>query len=86
MLDDGFVDRFNQNGWDLAIVNEEKNYDSMMEFLDTLWTKMNPEGLIVVDYVEFNAPSKQAYNNFCKINNKPVCILKTRYGVGLIQK
>lgn len=85
-LDVEFHDKLSKFGWDLAIFNEEKSYDKHMMIFDLIWSKLNLNGYMVVDYVESHHPTNEAFKNFCKIKSKESILLKTRYGVGIIQK
>lgn len=72
--------------WDMAIINEELNYDSQRAILDICWEQMNMDGLIVMDYVNRHKPNQEAYEDFCKGKNREPVVVNTRYGVGLIRR
>ena len=84
--DSVFEDKLKENEWELAIVNEEVGYDRHREYLDSLWSNLHPDGLIVMDYVTRHKPASEAYFDFCKSKNRTPTIVTTRYGVGLIRK
>jgi hypothetical protein len=86
MTDDGFGDGFGVQSWDLIVVNEEKDYDTQRNCLDIAWENLNSGGIIVNEYVITHQPSKDAYRDFCKIQNREQMVFRTRYGTGLIQK
>lgn len=72
--------------WDLVIVNEELGYDTHREYLELVWGQVNLGGIIVVDYVNQHEPAGKAFKDFCKVVNREPTYLKTRYGVGLVQR
>lgn len=72
--------------FDLVFINETENYDKYRAYLDLAWERINEKGLIIIDYINRLKPAKQAYVDFCSIQNKSETILDTRYGIGLIQK
>lgn len=72
--------------WDIAFINEELSYDTHKLYLETIWSRMELDGLIVMDKINKHEPAKKAFLDFAKIKNRDYSIIKTRYGVGLIQK
>ena len=86
VLDDMFRLKIDQNKWDLALFNEECEYDKHMFHLDVVWSHINDGGYIVMDYVNSHDHASKAFANFCKIENRKSIIMETRYGVGIVQK
>lgn len=86
LLDESFLKMIHCTKWDLAIVNNESNYDKMRLYLDLLWDNINEGGLIVIDYLKSNKKISEIYKDFCKIHNRDQVIINTRYGVGLINR
>jgi hypothetical protein len=86
ITDQAFTTKLEAKKWDVAIVNEEKDYDTHRLYLDILWEHLNDEGLLIMDYIYNEAAIKQAYLDFCKITSREPMIFKTRYGTGVIQK
>jgi hypothetical protein len=84
--DEIFLDEVGKRKWDLIVINEEKDYDTHRLYLDILWEHLPFEGLIVMDYIKSHEPSKKAYEDFCKIQNREPIIFGTRYGTGVIEK
>jgi predicted O-methyltransferase YrrM len=84
--DPNFLTKLEGRGWDVIIINEEKNYDEHRSYLDIMWEYLNNDGLIIMDYLDNEKHIKQAYLDFCKIKNRDPIIFKTRYGTGMIQK
>ncbi len=76
----------NNNLFDLCIINEEKDYDKHLSYLDYVWERTNYDGLIIMDYINFYDSARRAYFDFCNIKNRDPIIVKTRYGVGLIKR
>jgi len=84
--DSDFQKKIVGHKWDIVFFNEETSYDKHLFNMDSVWDIMDSDGYLVVDYVESNVDTKEVFNNFCKIHNRTPIILKTRYGVGIIQK
>lgn len=84
--DVAFEQKLTENQWGLAIVNEEVGYDRHREYLDALWSNLQLDGLIVMDYVTRHKPAGEAYFDFCKAKNRSPITIATRYGVGIIRK
>jgi len=72
--------------WDLVFINEEANYDKLLFELEVVWENMALDGHIVMDYINANKVSAEAFKNFCKIKNREPVVFSTRYGTGVIQK
>lgn len=86
IYDENFVKWLEDGSWDVAFINEEVGYDKHKAYLDLIWSKLNRDGLIVMDYINFHQPAKDAYFDFCRLMNRKPVVVPTRYGVGLIQK
>jgi hypothetical protein len=86
VLDRGFEKLITGNKWDVGIVNEELSYDIHREYLDLLWENTNLDGYIVADYIKKHEPARKAFEDFCKIHQRPVIVLPTRYGTGIVQR
>lgn len=84
--DDKFCNYIESSSWDLVLINEESSYDKHRDYLDLVWNKLNPDALIIMDYVNKHLPSKEAYFDFCKSKNRQPMLISTRYGVGILQK
>src|SRR6185437_10692125 len=50
ILDEEFVESLQRHKWHLAIVNEDKNYDTLMSYLELVWGHIADSGTIVMDY------------------------------------
>ena len=72
--------------WDLIMVNERILYDTHLECLEILWPFLSSGGLLVVDRVVSDKSAKDSFSNFCNIKNRDPFVIKTRYGVGIVQK
>ena len=71
----------------LAILTEDSGTSrySPTDFLTILWEHLEPEGLLVCDYINSDAQG-EAFMDFCKTKNRTPVTLKTRYGVGIIER
>jgi hypothetical protein len=47
---------------------------------------MEPDGLVVMDYVALHPPAGRALADFCKAKGRDPLRLATRYGVGIVQR
>lgn len=86
LTDEKFTAKYTEESWDLAIVNEETQYDKHRVHLDILWEQLNLGGYIVMEYIEGWTPAKDAFNDFCKVKNRDPIRFKTRYGTGIVKK
>lgn len=78
--------KIDKRKFDLVIINDETKYDMQLAYLESMWSKMNLGGFIVVEYYNFHKPSKDALDTFCKVKNREIIMFSTRYGAGIIQK
>jgi hypothetical protein len=86
IYDEEFVFQARSRQWDLAIVNEEVDYGTLMEHLEFAWDVLAIDGTLVVDYVNSNDQVKSSYSDFCKRKAQLLRIIPTKYGVGLLTK
>lgn len=75
-----------KNKVDMVLFNEQINQDKMQESFELMWELLNFDGLYVVDYIDSNENVKNAFESFCNIINRNPIYIKTRYGIGIIQK
>lgn len=75
-----------KNKVDMVLFNEQINQDKMQESFELMWELVNFDGLYVVDYIDSNENVKNAFESFCKIINREPVYIKTRYGIGIVQK
>lgn len=84
--DDLFETKLKSLDIDLAVINEEANYDRHRMYYDLLWPQMAVNGIIVVDYLNRCKASSVAFKDFCtSVNTEPIYI-NTDYGIGLLSK
>lgn len=83
IYEEKFNNLIKQNKWDVAIINEEQNYDKQLQYLETIWPHMSDFGIVVVEYINSHKASKEAFDAFGEDKNKVQ--FKTRYGTGIIQ-
>jgi hypothetical protein len=86
ITDDEFEIKFKENVWQIALINEEVNYDRYRLYFDFLWSQIDVKGLIVMGNILRQRQAKQAYLDFCKAKNRQSLIIETRSGVGIIEK
>lgn len=60
-------------------------YDDPKPYLETAWDSLEPEGLLVVDYISDNVVGK-AFETLCRVKNRQGITFSTRYGVGIITR
>jgi len=85
LYDQEFLD-FSKNLWDVVLIGEEKKYDKQLEYMELMWPQVSDSGIIIVEYMNKNPPSKEAFDSFCDNKKLKPYIFKTRYGTGIIQK
>lgn len=79
-------EKIQEEKWDIVFINEELDYDTHMAYLDMSWRNLRYDGMIVMDYVDRHEPSRDAYDNFCKVKQREPVKVNTRYGVGLVKR
>ena len=84
MFDDEFDKTIKSKKWDLILINEEKDYDKSLQYLETAWESLNENGFIIVEYLNHHKPSKEAVYDFCENKELKIIEFKTRYGTGII--
>lgn len=80
--DGSFIDKLNKRKWDLVFINETRNYDVLLLWLNNIWDSLG--GVICMDKVNSEEQNRRAYKDFCKNKGKEHHIIETRYGMGLI--
>jgi hypothetical protein len=86
MFDSEFDKTLNENKWDLILINEEKDYDKQLQYMESLWKHLGQNGILVVEYVKSHKASKEAFKSFAESKETENVIFGTRYGTGLIAK
>jgi predicted O-methyltransferase YrrM len=86
ITDDAVTRRLTVRPWDMAIVNEERDYDTHLAYLEALWDRLSLDGSVVVDRVGTHPPARQAYHDFCRRKSREPYVFGTRYGAGIITK
>lgn len=84
IYDEKFIDQLKQQKWEMAFVNEKREYDTYLLWLNTLWDVMSDGGLIFMDYTTLHKKAERAYHDFCIIKNRKPYVFPTRYGVGVV--
>jgi len=86
MNDQPLQDRAHSCQWDMLMLTEQFSYDDNIAYLRLLWSQIANDGLLIMDFVNYDRSVGRAYRDFCKEINREPTILKTKYGVGLICK
>lgn len=86
LYEETVINCLNSRKWDLFIINEELLYDKHLEYLDTVWSHLSDQGIIVVEYINRHKPAREAFCAFCESKNRQPEIFETRYGTGILQK
>lgn len=68
---------------DIGFISESFKLASM-NYLEFVWQNLNPEGLLVVDYI--NDDTDGSFYKFCRVKNREPEIFDTRNRIGIIQK
>lgn len=71
--------------WDIVIINEEKDYDKNLEYIQRIWPHVSENGIIISEYL-FNPAVYEAVNSFSKKEQVEMHIFKTRYKTCVMQK
>ena len=76
-------DKFDKSDkWDLVIFDKLLPYDECRKFLDIVWDNLNLCGVLV--YEHCLGEDNRAFVDFCKVHDREVKILGTRYGSGIV--
>lgn len=70
---------------DMGIISEKYDPEDLELYLEFFWRHIKPEGLLVVDYIAFEA-AKQVFNGFCRVKNREPDLFDTHYGVGIVTR
>lgn len=81
---DGFLLGTERN-IDLGLVTEKYPKEKFVEHLEFLWEHLQPEGLLVADYIDDDAV-RDSFEGFCRVKNRKPDVFKTRYGVGILTR
>lgn len=85
IYDNNFLNYIRNTKWDLILINEEKDYDKQLQYMEVLWPHVETKGTIIVEYV-FNQSTKEAVKSFAKKENIKINLFKTRYETAILQK
>jgi len=84
--DEIFETKLTAQKWQVVFLNEEKDYDTLMLYLDLIWENMEELGTLVVEYARSNDIVAKAYADFCKRRGRATRILPTKFGVGILTR
>jgi hypothetical protein len=87
LLNDSMLEMNNNPDYriDMGLLTEKYNAEKTSRYLEFLWRYLNPEGLLVVDYIQ-EADVKDSFKAFCRVKNREPEVFETRYGVGVITR
>lgn len=86
MFDNEFDKILTENKWDFIVINEEREYDKQIQYMESLWNNLEQNGILVVEYIQSHKASKEAFKSFIENKEAENIKFKTRYGTGLIIK
>ncbi len=83
-----YDEEFNKkaNNFDLILISENSNFDKIKDCFLICWEKLNSNGFLVVDYLNYDKKNYKNFIDFCKSVNRKESVFKTRYGVGIVQR
>lgn len=84
--DEAFALKAGARKWDLAIMNEESDYGTLMEHMEFAWDALGLDGTLVMDRVSSDDQCGKAYSDFCRRKGRRERLFQTKYGVGVITK
>ncbi len=84
--DEFFVIKAKSREWDLAILNEEADYGTLMEHMEFAWDALVCDGTLVMDRIGDNDHTRAAYSDFCRRKGRKARLFNTKYGVGVLTK
>lgn len=83
LYDDYFYKKLKEK-WEIILINEQKEYDKQLEYMELSWSNLSDNGLLIVEYINTNNPSKKALDAFCQSQNIIPIIFNTKHGTALI--
>jgi len=72
--------------FDLILLTEKSNFDQIKESVEMCWEKLNMDGYLVMDYLNYDKKINKIFMDFCKSKNTDGFVFKTRYGTGILRK
>lgn len=85
MNEDKILIEIKKRKWDVVIINEEKDYDKNLEYIQRIWPDIADNGIVISEYL-FNPAVHEAVKSFSKKEQIKMHVFKTRYKTCLIQK
>ena len=83
-LDEEFQKKINEYKWDAVFIDNELPYDDYLMYLRAVWKVT--EGYVFLDRVNSNSQAERAYHDFCRECNRDEMIIKSKYGIGVVEK
>lgn len=86
LFDEEFITLAGKVKWDLVLLNTEFSYDETLNYLDFVYPLLSEQAVIVIDFFDKHAANKDAFQAFSFSKNRKLEYIKTRYGIGMMQK
>lgn len=86
MFDKRLEQKVRSKKWDLILINEEKDYDKQLMYLEMMWSCASENAIMVVEYIKSHQASKEAFKSFVGSKDADYKIFDTRYGTGLVAR
>jgi hypothetical protein len=84
IVDPEFLKQVLVRKWDCALMVRSETKEINRRYLDLVWGQMSLGGIMIVDRIKSNSEMKSAFEDFCKVVHRPLTVLKSRYGIGLV--
>ena len=78
------IKKINEYKWDAVFIDNELPYDDYLMYLRAVWKVT--EGYVFLDRVNSNSQAERAYHDFCRECNRDEMIIKSKYGIGVVEK
>ncbi|NDD59405.1 MAG: hypothetical protein EBZ47_09240 [Chlamydiae bacterium] len=85
VFDNNLEKKIRSEKWDLVLINEEKEYDKQLQYMEMMWPNISENGIMVVEYIKSHRPSKEAFKSFVEGKELKSITFDTRYGTGIAQ-
>jgi len=72
--------------WDAVLIDEDMSYDDYLAYIRITWPHISDNGVLIINYVNYDNAAGRAYEDFCKTNHKPQLYVKSKFGLGLVFK
>lgn len=69
----------------IGFLTEKYNLEKTQRYMEWLWERLVPEGLLVIDYIHDDG-TRELFDRFCRVKNRESVIFDTRYQIGMLNK